>query len=336
MREPAWESAPAGMPAVPPLSVAPPRRQSAIAQMAAKPAAAGQAKPRPVIRYDVGVARPRLVRWQAVLAWAIRPGRGLLYAALLLGLTLIYGISRGGHWGEVGDGLFTVPDQLASAAGFGIRQITVDGRHALTDREILGALEFGNGRSLVFLDLADARGRLLQNPLVKDATLRKLYPDRLLIHVTERPAYALWQHDGKFFVIAADGTTIMPADGRFPHLPLVVGVGADAHAHEILSALDAVPALKKRVYAAVRVGDRRWNLRLDNGIDVKLPDQDYAQALQTLAGLDTSDKLLERDITEVDLRWPSRMTVRLSDAAAKAEAEALAKAKKIKKRGGKA
>ncbi|HVV91798.1 MAG TPA: cell division protein FtsQ/DivIB [Hyphomicrobiales bacterium] len=299
---------------------------------AARPAAAGPAKPRPVIRYDV--APRRLVRWEGMLDWAIRPGRGILYAGLLLGLTLVYGTSRGGHWGEVGSALFTVPDAIASAAGFGIRQITVDGRRALTDHEILDALQFGHGRSLVFLDLGAARHRLMDNPLVKDATLRKLYPDRLVIHVTERDAYALWQHDGKFFVIAQDGTTIMPADGRFPHLPLVVGVGADAHAHEILSALDAVPALKDRVYAAVRVGDRRWNLRLDNGVDVKLPNQDFDQALKQLAGLDASDKLLERDITEVDLRRADRMTVRLSDAAAKAEADAMAKTKK--KKGGKA
>lgn len=303
------------------------------APAAAKAApAAATSKPRPVVRYDVGPVR--LIRWQPVLAWAVRPGRGVLYAALFLGLAFVYSASRGGAWPQVGDAIFTVPDQLASAIGFNIRRISVDGRHALSDSEILNALQFGHGRSLVFLNLAAARQRLLANPLVRDATLRKLYPGQLDIHVTERDAYALWQRDGKFFVIASDGTTIMPADGRFPHLPLIVGTGADTHAHEIFAALDQVPALKTKVYAAIRVGDRRWNLRLDNGVDVKLPDQDVDAALHTLADLDASDKLLERDITEVDLRRPRRMTVRLSDAAAKAEADALAKANK--KKGGKA
>jgi cell division protein FtsQ len=311
----------------------PPRRPLPAAAAAAKPAVAASAKPRPVIRYDV--APRRLVHWEAILAWAIRPGRGILYAALLLGLTLVYGATKGGHWPQVGAAFFTVPDEIASAVGFKIRRITVDGRHALSDREILDALQFGGGRSLVFLDLDAARRRLLANPLVRTATLRKLYPGELEIHVAERDAYALWQRDGKFFVIAADGTTIMPADGRFPHLPLIVGLGADSHAHEIFAALDQVPTLKARVYAAVRVGDRRWNLRLDNGVTVKLPNTDFDRALHQVADLDVSDKLLERDITEIDLRRQGRLTVRLSDAAAKAEADALAKASK-KKKGGKA
>ena len=78
---------------------------------------------------------------------------------------------------------------------------------------------------------------------------------------------------------------------------------------------------------------RRWNLRLKNGVDVRLPEADVAKALDQLTALDRDKKLLSKDVTMVDLRFDDRVTVRLSDAAATAREEAL-KAKKPKKEGG--
>jgi cell division protein FtsQ len=85
--------------------------------------------------------------------------------------------------------------------------------------------------------------------------------------------------------------------------------------------------------ASVLVADRRWNLHLNNGIDVRLPDSNVADALDRLVALDRDKKLLSRDITTVDLRLPDRVTVRLSDAAAQARDEVL-KANAKKKKGG--
>jgi cell division protein FtsQ len=266
--------------------------------------------------------------WWPLLERAARPGVGIALAGLFLGLTLLYGATRGDHWHEVGASLAAAPDEIADAMGFQIRQVVIDGRHELSDAEILQALDFRAGRSLPFLDVDAARQRLMANPLVQTATVRKLYPDKIEIKLVERHPFALWQRDGQLYVIADDGTVIDKASGRFANLPLVVGHGADEHAHEILDALAQVPDLKSRIYAAVRVGDRRWNLRLDNGIDVKLPERGMPEALQRLGHLDATDKLLEREITEVDMRFPERLTVRLTDEAAKAEADARKKAKK--------
>jgi cell division protein FtsQ len=284
--------------------------------------------PRPLPRTAPVPAAATARRVPPLLARLSRPGLGILYAALFLLLTVVYGTSRGGHWGEVGAALAGAPDQIADAAGFRIRQIVINGRQQVSNGEILAALQFHPGRSLPFIDAAAARRRLIANPLVQDATVRKLYPDKIEITLDERHPFALWQHAGQLYVIADDGKTIEKATGRFANLPLVVGDGAASHAHEILDALAAAPTLKGRVYAAVRVGDRRWNLRLNNGLDVKLPAHGLAAAVQHLAQLDSTYKLLERDITDVDLRFAGKVTVRLSDEAAKAEAEARKKAKK--------
>jgi cell division protein FtsQ len=81
------------------------------------------------------------------------------------------------------------------------------------------------------------------------------------------------------------------------------------------------------------VAERRWNLRLLNGIDVRLPETDVESALNRLVQLDRDKKLLTRDISMVDLRLPDRVTVRLSDAVAQAREEALSANKKKKKAG---
>jgi cell division protein FtsQ len=199
--------------------------------------------------------------------------------------------------------------------------------------EIFAAAGVTDHSSLLFLDVAAARARLEAIPWIAEATVRKLYPDRLQITITEREAFALWQQNGKVHVIAADGTVLSAkVEPRLASLPFVVGEGAAAKARDFLAVLDRYPALRDQVRAAVRVADRRWNLRLKNGIDVRLPDADIEHALDTLTRLDKDKRLLSRDIVAVDLRLPGRLTVRLSDAAAQAREEAAKKA--TKKKGG--
>ena len=151
--------------------------------------------------------------------------------------------------------------------------------------------------------------------------------------ITERQAFALWQKDGRVSVIAADGTVLEPfVENRYLGLPLVVGRGAQRQAKDFLAIVDRYPDIRSAMRASVLVAERRWNLRLNNGIDVRLPEANVEQALDRLVALDRDKKLLSRDIVAVDLRLPDRVTVRLSDAAAQARDDAL-KDKKKKKAG---
>jgi cell division protein FtsQ len=135
-------------------------------------------------------------------------------------------------------------------------------------------------------------------------------------------------------VIAGDGTVLEPyVNPGLLRLPLVVGRGAATRAKEILALLDRYPELRDQVRASVLIGERRWNLRLRNGLDIRLPETDVEHALATLVALERDKKLITRDIAAIDLRLPDRVTVQLSDAAAAARADAL-KDKKPAKKGG--
>jgi cell division protein FtsQ len=244
------------------------------------------------------------------------------------------GVVQGGHVDELISTLSDTRNAAANRFGFRIATVAINGRKQLSQDEIL-AVGGVNGRSsLLFLDAAVVRSKLKANPWIADATVLKLYPDRLQIDIVERSAFALWQQDGHLSVIADDGAILESyVTRRFTSLPLVVGQGAEKRARDFLALLDRYPQVRSVTKAAVLVGERRWNLRLNDGLDVRLPENDVGNALATLSKLDKEDRLFSRDITAIDMRLPDRLTVRLSEDAAKAREE-LFKDKKSKKKAG--
>jgi len=279
------------------------------------------------------IGRRRLRRWIARLA-DIPQGAGVAGSLLLLGATLAYGAIAGGHVAAVADWLKGARDNAANALGFRIAAVSLTGASQVSRAQALALAGVTGRTSLLFFDAETARAGLLANPWIADAAVLKLYPDRLLITITERRAFALWQYNGELDVIAEDGTVLQPFEAdRYRGLPLVVGGGAERRAKEIIHLLDRYPEIRTALRASVLVADRRWNLRLANGVDVRLPEGDPSAALDRLVKLDREKKLLSRDITSIDLRLPDRVTVRLSDAAAQARDDAIKANEKKKKAG---
>ena len=241
------------------------------------------------------------------------------------------GIVKGGHVDELTTALSDTRNALANSVGFRITAVTINGRKQLTQDEVL-AIGGVNGRSsLLFLDAAVVRDKLNANPWIAEANVLKLYPGQLQIDITERSAFALWQQDRRLAVIAEDGAVLEPyVSRRFTSLPLVVGKGAQARAKDFLALLDRYPQVRSVTKAVIFVGERRWNLRLKDGLDVRLPENDVGNALAALSKFDKEDRLFSRDIVAIDMRLPDRLTVRLSEDAAKARDEAFKKAAKKK------
>ena len=259
---------------------------------------------------------------------------GVVATILILLGSAGLGVVKGGHLEEFTAALSDTRNAIANSAGFRITSVAINGRKQLSQDEVL-AIGGVNGRSsLLFLDAATVRDKLKANPWISDATILKLYPGRLQIDIVERSAFALWQQDGRLSVIADDGAMLEPyVSRRFLSLPLVVGKGAETRARDFLALLARYPQVRAATKAAIFVGERRWNLRLKDGLDIRLPENDVGNALAALSKLDKEEKLFSRDIVAVDMRLPDRLTVQLSEDAAKAREE-LFKDKKPKKKAG--
>jgi len=269
--------------------------------------------------------------WLALLKTRVPPGAGIAATTAAVLATLAYGMVKGDHIPTVIAALKDARNQAAQTAGFRIVSLALSGEHHISREEVLAIANVTDRSSLLFLDVDETRDRLKANPWIADATVLKLYPGELQIEIKEREPFALWQQDGQVSVIAADGTVLEPyRNPRLRRLPLIVGRGADMQAKDFLALLERFPDIRQQVRASILVGQRRWNLRLMNGLDVRLPEERVVSALERLMALDRDAKLLTRDIVAVDLRLPDRVTVRLSDAAAQARSE---KDKKPKKGG---
>ena len=297
----------------------------------AKRVAAGSRRAPAIQRLDRAEELPRLI----MLVERHVPRRAGLAATVLLLLgSTGFGIVRGGHLEEFTAALSDSRNAIANSAGFRITTVAINGRRQLSQDEVLGSGGVNGRSSLLFLDAAAVRDKLKANPWISDATVQKLYPGQLRIDIVERTAFALWQQDGRLSVIADDGAVLEPyVSRRFLTLPLVVGKGAETRARDFLALLARYPQVASVTKAAIFVGERRWNLRLKDGLDIRLPENEVGNSLAALSTLDKEDRLFSRDIVAVDMRLPDRLAVQLSDDAAKAREE-LFKDKKPKKKAG--
>ncbi len=285
--------------------------------------------------HSTGWRRRALRWWNALIEFQMPRGLGASAAALLVLGSASYGAIRGGHVDDIVASVQYVCDGVANRAGFRITEVTLTGQHELGREDILTLAGVTGRSSLLVLDAARTRARLMGNPWIAEATVLKLYPGRLRIEIKERKAFALWQKDGHVSVIAIDGTVLESyVPQRFKTLPQVVGKGAEKQAANFLDLIARYPDIARQIVAAVLVAERRWNLRLKGGIEVLLPELAPEQALNTLVMLGRDKRLLSRDIVAVDLRLDDRVTVRLSDSAAAARDEALKALEKTKKKKG--
>ena len=207
---------------------------------------------------------------------------------------------------------------LSAALGLVVTDIEVEGRETTDPATIMRALAAERGTPILAVSPNRAKRQLESLPWVRSAAIERRLPHTLFVRLVERRPLAVWQHGGKQELIDRQGEVIPVKDlGPFAKLPTVVGDDAPAHAAKLLDMLASEPELATRVTAAVRVDERRWNLRIDNAVDVMLPQDNAAQAWSRLAQIERSSNLLKREVQAVDLRLPDRLVLRVHPAPAK-------------------
>ena len=280
---------------------------------------------------EAGFVLPRILRRPArfftkVFDGEVRVPRHVeaVGLAALFSATALYGSVIGGQF-------YNAAVSVTASLGFAVTEVEITGHRNTTEKAVIDALELNGETSLVVLDLAGLRAALSALPWVESASLRKVYPGRLEVALVEKNAFAIWQAGETLSLIERDGSVIGSLGGNgFKELPLVVGAGAAESAASFMDMLAGYPEMASQVRALIRVGDRRWDLRLANGVTVKLPAEGPGAAIQRLLAMDAETGLLKRDIASVDMRLADRTAIALTDnaverrdAALKARARAL-------------
>jgi len=265
-------------------------------------------------RARIYLRRPPKPRWWQPAIFA---------ASLVLGTSVLgalgFWLGTSGAAAHAGAAIMDQVLQLTGRAGFAVRDVYAAGR-VRTDKEALRVqLGVEVGQPILALDPDAAKARLEQLPWVDRASVERLLPDRVEVRLIERQPLALWQRDGRFDLIDRGGSVIAQEerapggmDPGYGQLRVLVGEQAPRHAASLFALLSTEPALWARVAAATWVGERRWTLRLENRVDVLLPERNVLRAWRFLADKVREENLLERAISVIDLRFlPSRLRLRL-------------------------
>ena len=244
--------------------------------------------------------------------WVIRGG-AIIGFAMLVGA--VGWIGADGRLNDAYENARVGLVDISAAAGLVTSEVFVVGREKTPRRVLIDALDVTLGAPLLSFDAEAARRRIEAIGWVREAVVERRFPDTIFLRIEERDPLALWQKNGRLFVIDNDGVVIKGASPQnYALLPVIVGDDAPANAGLLLTVLASEPSLHQRVAVAVRVGGRRWNLRFDNGVDVELPEQNFSAAWRRLAEFERIHQLLARDITAIDLRLPDRLVVRPAEA----------------------
>jgi cell division protein FtsQ len=279
--------------------------------------AAPAATDRPAV--SDGIVLPRFLRRPVRLFGRMVSGdvEAPRYAGTVLTLGFLALSSGYGAW--LGGEMPLVVQAITSRLGFAIEEVKVSGHHETSEIDILERLGLDGWTSTIGFDAEAARERIAALPWVETVAVRKIYPEALEIRIAERKPFAIWQHGSELSLIERDGRVIAPySAGHHAALPLIIGQGAPEAAPDFIDRLRGFPELASRAKGYIRVAERRWDVRFENGITVKLPETGEDQALAELASLDRDSGLLSRDILAVDMRFGDRLVVQLTPEAATA------------------
>lgn len=204
--------------------------------------------------------------------------------------------------------------QIETRPEFMVNVMAVEGAGEEVAADIRDILPIDFPVSSFHLDLDQLRETIAGLDPVKKVDVRLRPGGVLEVHVTERVPVAVWRSYEQVSLIDETGAHVAEVKTRLarPDLPLIAGDGADLAVEEALDLVDSAAPLGSRLRGLVRIGERRWDVVLDQDLRILLPETGARQALNRAIALHQAQELFARDVHRVDLRLRDRPTVRVN------------------------
>ncbi|MFO1241703.1 MAG: FtsQ-type POTRA domain-containing protein [Rickettsiales bacterium] len=255
-------------------------------------------------------ARSKVLRRARRWRWAMAGGAaGFVVFAGMIG----WQIYRGDFINTTGKHIADAYASVTAASGFSVSHVAVEGRERTDKKLLMEAIAVRKGESLLSLSVGAIKDRIEQITTIREARVERRLPNTLHITLVERMPMAVWQYQGALHVIDRDGVELKEENpAHYSHLLVVVGKQAPEKFEELLSVLNKQPELAANVIAAIRVGERRWDLKMKQGTKVMLPEEHPEKAWQYLADLEKSRQILSDNLRQIDLRLDEKAFIRMS------------------------
>ena len=272
------------------------------------------------------LAKQRLRRGTGRLAYRLQriwltPGYrlALKYGVPIIALVLAVGLflADEGRRAMIVSQYDAVRDAIIDRPEFTVTELSLPEMSPELDFTLRQQLNIDLPQSSFRLDLDALRAEVEQLDWVRSADLRLLSGGTLALSVTERVPAILWRSGDTLELLDTEGVRVAYVAQRSlrADLPLIAGAGANVHVAEALEILDAAAPLGQRVLGLIRMGERRWDVALDRGQRIRLPELGAVAALERVIALDQAQDLLARDVLVADLRNPARPVLQISPGA---------------------
>ena len=243
-------------------------------------------------------------------------------AVLFVLATIVRGVVMGGHLDYAGSPWLKMPGQVAGLFGLAAFDIEMTGLQHHEPNEVLALISVKPGGPLIGFDAKKARDKLEQIDWIDTATVIRRFPNQLLISVVEREPFVVWQHDGTFEVVDRKGQPMSGVSASARNmLLLVVGVGANDAASGLVNQIEVTPGLMADLKAAVRVGGRRWDLHMQNGVVIALPEGGSEDAFRRAETAYFSGKAAGLMVERIDMRVRGEVAYRAAGLPASASVD---------------
>jgi len=244
----------------------------------------------------------------------------LLIFTILVVVAVIFAEKKG-YFDIAADKISGSFNESSAEMGLVVENIYIEGLDNLSKKEVLSVLpHFENEIPVLSVSLKDMKKRLESMGWVEVAEVERQLPNSLHVRVKERIPRAIWQNKGALSLVDYGGDVILSGDEErsdfvadFPDLPVIVGADANLYVGYLLGFMDEESDLANRVASIIRVGGRRWNVRLSGGVEIKLPEEHPEIAWKKLAEIHAEKQLLDRAIKSIDLRVVDRLIIQLDD-----------------------
>ena len=208
--------------------------------------------------------------------------------------------------------LVEISGNVSEAAGLVVREVIVEGRLKTRKSTLLKALNVSEGDNILAINMREMRDRINELPWVKYARIQRHLPNKISLTLVERTPMARWQTNRKLKLIDDHGDVIPRVDlARYSNLPIIIGKNAPKIAGQILKTLSNEPHLFRRVKSLTLVSDRRWDVRLDNQINVHLPEKNPGRAWTHLATVEQGHNIFGDQVQGIDMRLENQLIIKI-------------------------
>lgn len=237
----------------------------------------------------------------------VRFSVSILLALLLLTFVALW---LGGHLPTLRENVENFKRDRLMAMGFTVRQIDVTGEGRLNEADVRAAVGIYEGDYFFGADLKKAQKNTESLPWVDRAVVRRLWPDRIVVQLVETTPYALYQEKGVIHLVDQSGEIVAPYDAQKTSLPadlrLFIGEKAAKNAASISMELSQESSMWDRIEILTQHNSGRWDVRLRDGVLIRLPLGAERQALRQFSEL---ERRTDQIFAVVDLRLSDRMTL---------------------------